>query len=173
MTELQTADQVYYVGRGDQTHVVRREVAEFSLEMEMKLRKNDHKTGWHDQPIEAHIKLLRIEMMELDVALDHLGDEAAAKECIDVANFSLIIWDKLLARINNKGPQTDKPREAFRQALADAGHSEATVFSHWALEAYDKVHRPELRDRQKSSGRLADPPLTSADYNPAWTHGEP
>lgn len=77
----------------------RPEVVEFAEAMEAKLRKNDHKTGWHDQPIEAHIKLLRIEMMELDVALDHLGDEMAAKECIDVANFALIIRDKLLARI--------------------------------------------------------------------------
>lgn len=86
------------------THEIdaRVEVAEFAEAMEAKLRKNDHKTGWHDQPIEAHIKLLRIEMMELDVALDHLGDEMAAKECIDVANFSLIIRDKLLARMKAK-----------------------------------------------------------------------
>lgn len=82
--------------------ILRDEVTEFAAAMELKLRKNDHKTGWHDQPIEAHIKLLRIEMMELDVALDHLGDEVAAKECVDVANFALIIRDKLLARIRDK-----------------------------------------------------------------------
>lgn len=81
---------------------LRPEVVEFAVAMEAKLQKNDHKTGWHDQPIEAHIKLLRIEMMELDVALDHLGDEAAVKECVDVANFALIIRDKLLARIVDK-----------------------------------------------------------------------
>ena len=82
--------------------VVRDAVAEFAVAMELKLRKNDHKTGWHDQPIEAHIKLLRIEMQELDVALEFLGDEAAAKECVDVANFALIIRDKLLARMKTK-----------------------------------------------------------------------
>lgn len=40
-------------------------------------------------------------------------------------------------------------REKFRQALADLGHPEATVYSHWALEAYDKVHCPELRKIEK------------------------
>lgn len=81
---------------------VRVEVAEFAAAMELKLRKNDHKTGWKDQPIEAHIKLLRIEMMEFDVALEFLGDEEACKECVDLANFALIIRDKLRARIATK-----------------------------------------------------------------------
>lgn len=89
---------------------VRQEVAEFAVAMEAKLSNNDHKTGWHGQPIEAHIKLLRIEMMELDVALDHLGDEAAAKECIDVANFALIIRDKLLARMKAAPPKVGDTR---------------------------------------------------------------
>lgn len=77
----------------------RPEVLEFAAAMEAKLRKNDHKTGWKDQPIEAHIKLLRIEMMEFDVALEFLGDEEACKECVDLANFALIIRDKLRTRI--------------------------------------------------------------------------
>lgn len=102
---------------GNSQHV-RPEVTEFALAMELKLRKNDHKTGWHDQPIEAHIKLLRIEMMELDVALDHLGDEAAVKECVDVANFALIIRDKLLARIRAKD-QPNPMKEAWGEPTAD------------------------------------------------------
>ena len=32
-------------------------------------------------------------------------------------------------------------REKFRQALADAGHPEATVYGHWALSAYDIAHK--------------------------------
>lgn len=100
---------------GAPSEVLRTEVAEFAIAMEAKLRKNDHKTGWHDQPIEAHIKLLRIEMMELDVALDHLGDEAAVNECVDVANFALIIRDKLLARMKTKtapygATELDRPK---------------------------------------------------------------
>lgn len=43
-----------------------------------------------------------------------------------------------------KMPASDTKREAFRQALADLGHAEATVFGHWALTAYDKAHHPEL-----------------------------
>ena len=42
-------------------------------------------------------------------------------------------------------------RERFRQALADLGHAEATCFSHWALEAYDMVHIPELRQQMSKS----------------------
>jgi len=93
-------DKVCFISLDDRsTHVIRREVAEFALAMETKLRKNDHKTGWHDQPIEAHIKLLKIELMEFDVAYEFLGEAEAAKECIDIANFALIIRDKLLARV--------------------------------------------------------------------------
>lgn len=106
---------------------VRPEVAEFALAMEAKLRKNDHKTGWHDQPIEAHIKLLAIEKMELDVALEFLTDERAAEECIDLANFALIIRDKLLARIKTKAvphactchPQDAPPVCQHRYALTE------------------------------------------------------
>jgi hypothetical protein len=43
---------------------------------------------------------------------------------------------------------TREQREQFRQALADLGHPEATAYSHWALEAYDRVHHPELRKPQ-------------------------
>lgn len=77
----------------------RKEVQDMALAMELKLRRNDHKDGWHKQPIEAHIQLLNIEMMEFRVALEFLGDEEAAKECVDIANFALIIRDKLLARV--------------------------------------------------------------------------
>lgn len=48
-------------------------------------------------------------------------------------------FDKML--YNN--PELTKKREAFRQALVDLGHTEATTYTHWALEAFDKAH--ELR----------------------------
>lgn len=90
---------------------LRPEVAEFAVAMELKLRKNDHKTGWRDQPIEAHIKLLRIEMMELDVALDYLGDEEAMRECVDIANFAMIIRDKLKQRMEAKRAAKPSPEQ--------------------------------------------------------------
>jgi len=133
--------------------LVRPEVAEFAVALELKLRKNDHKCSWKEQPIEAHIKLLEIELMEFKVALKFLGDEEAAKECVDIANFALIIRDKLLVRIKTKAkitpPSTDLNREAFRQALDNTGHTEATVFGHWALESYDAVYHPELAQQSR------------------------
>lgn len=39
-------------------------------------------------------------------------------------------------------------REKFKQALADLNHPEATVWTHWVLEAYDRVHCPELRNEE-------------------------
>lgn len=94
---------------------VRPEVARMAVEMENKLQKNDHKTGWKDQPIEAHIKLMKIEIMEFDVANEFLGDEEAAKECIDIANFALIIRDKLLARIEAKALQKRRDEDYEEQ----------------------------------------------------------
>lgn len=74
---------------------LRPEVAEFAVAMELKLRKHDHKTGWKDQPIEAHIKLMDIERAEFEVALEFLTLEEACKELVDMANFGMIIRDKL------------------------------------------------------------------------------
>lgn len=96
---------------------VRSEVAEFAVAMEAKLAKNDHKSSWQKQPIEAHIRLLRIEMMEFDVALEFLGDEEACKECVDIANFALIIRDKLKARMAAK-----KQAQHDAQKAAGAGY---------------------------------------------------
>jgi len=76
--------------------LLRTEVLAFALAMEAKLRKNDHKTHWRDQPIEAHLRLLKIELQEFEVAYEFFGREEAAKELIDVANFALILRDKLL-----------------------------------------------------------------------------
>lgn len=142
---------------------VRQEVAEFALAMEQKFCKNDHKTGWKDQPIEAHIKLLRIEMMEFDVALEFLGDEEAMKECVDIANFALIIRDKLKARMENLKSPTIAEREEFRQALADLNHPEATVFGHWALAAYDKVANPELYQQYRDRHVIASAEIASEE----------
>lgn len=95
---------------------LRHEVGDMAIAMELKLRKNDHKSSWQQQPIEAHIKLLRIEMMEFDVALEFLGDEEAAKECVDIANYALIIRDKLRARmkaLKDLKPATDRSQVLF------------------------------------------------------------
>lgn len=70
-------------------------LTDFAIQMEYKLRKNDHKTGWRDLPIEAIFKLMMLEIEELKVAMEFLGTEDARGECIDVANFAMMLYDRL------------------------------------------------------------------------------
>jgi hypothetical protein len=76
--------------------VQRREaVTKFTEAMEMKLRRNDHKTSWRDLPIEALVRLLILELEEFKVADEFLAVKDARRELVDVANFALIVWDRL------------------------------------------------------------------------------
>lgn len=68
---------------------------DFALQMEYKLRKNDHKTGWRDLPVEALFKLLMLEIEEFKVAKEFFGKEEARKELVDVANFCMMLHDRL------------------------------------------------------------------------------
>ena len=45
-------------------------------------------------------------------------------------------------------------RERYRQALADAGHSEATVYGHWVLQAYDAAQRTAAAAPKGTSNEL-------------------
>lgn len=67
----------------------------FAAVMEAKLLKNDYKTSWRDLPVEALLRLLKIELQEFEVAVDFLSVADARKELVDVANFTLILWDRL------------------------------------------------------------------------------
>lgn len=74
---------------------LRPQLFDFAVEMERKLRKNDHKASWKTYPIEALVRLLGIEFEELQVALDFgIGD--AGSECVDLANFAMMTRDRLL-----------------------------------------------------------------------------
>lgn len=68
---------------------------QFSDAMEDKLIKNDHKTSWRDLPVEALSRLMDIEIQEFQVAMQFLSVREARNELIDVANFALIVWDRL------------------------------------------------------------------------------
>lgn len=67
----------------------------FVRAMEEKLRKNDHKTAWRNLPVEALFKQMILEIEEYKLAVEFLPVAEARKELIDVANFSLIVWDRL------------------------------------------------------------------------------
>lgn len=74
----------------------RREALEkFANEMEIVLRRHDHKTGWRERKIEALVKLMYLEIEEFKVAFEFFEVKDARKELVDTANFCLIVWDRL------------------------------------------------------------------------------
>ncbi len=102
----QTADQVCFVSLGDHsTHVVRREVVEFAMAMEAKLRKKDGKTHWRERPIEALMRLMLLEVEEFKVAHEFFGPDEAMDELRDIANYAMILWDRI--RIEKANVATD------------------------------------------------------------------
>ena len=81
-----------------QTCHVRREVAEFAIEMESVLQKNDHKSGWDKMVIPDLYDRIEDEYEELTRAYDRYDDpheytpeavQDMRKECIDLANFCM------------------------------------------------------------------------------------
>lgn len=94
-SETKAGDTISGYRTDGDTGGLRPALFDFAVEMERKLRKNDHKTGWRTYPIAALLKLLRIEYNELDVAVEFgIGD--APNECIDIANFAMMTRDRLL-----------------------------------------------------------------------------
>lgn len=74
----------------------RREALEkFADLMEAKLRLKDHKTTWRDKPVEALFRLLMVEIEEFKVAHEFFSIPEAREELVDVANYAMIIHDRL------------------------------------------------------------------------------
>jgi hypothetical protein len=67
----------------------------FADAMEVKLRKNDHKRGWRELPIEALMRLMLIEVEELKCAVEFLDVKEAQAESVDVSNYCMMIHDRL------------------------------------------------------------------------------
>lgn len=74
---------------------LRPELLAFAEQMEKKLRKNDHKRGWREQPIEALFRLLKIEVQEFEVADEFFTVAEARNELVDIANFAMMLHDRL------------------------------------------------------------------------------
>lgn len=68
-------------------------LAQFAGEMEAVLKQNDHKGGWKDCPMEYLRDRLHQEVRELDRALLDGDPKNITKECIDVANFAMMLRD--------------------------------------------------------------------------------
>lgn len=101
-------------------YVARREaLVKFVDQMELKLRKNEHKKNWREKPIEALFRLLMLEVEEFKVAHEFFTVEEARPELVDVANFALICWDRLglLEQERNAKEQQKAPCELAGDGL--------------------------------------------------------
>jgi len=74
---------------------VRVPLLNFALLMEQKLRKNDHKDTWCKKPVEALVRLLMLELEEFKVADEFFSVDEARNELVDIANFAMIVHDRL------------------------------------------------------------------------------
>lgn len=81
--------------RIDEGVAKREALRRFCDQMELKLRKNDHKTGWRDLPIEALFELMMLEISEFKLAIRYLTVREALKELPDIANFAMMLWDRI------------------------------------------------------------------------------
>lgn len=79
---------------GDEV-TIRQQLRLFVEAMEQKLRKNDHKTGWRELPVEALFRQLLLEIEEFKVAYEFFSPKDQRPELVDIANFALIVWDRL------------------------------------------------------------------------------
>jgi NTP pyrophosphatase (non-canonical NTP hydrolase) len=70
---------------------LRPELREFSLIMESILRENDHKSDWQERDVMWLLGRAYSEWCELVDAVQH--NETVDKECADVANFIMMVWD--------------------------------------------------------------------------------
>lgn len=81
----------------------------FAQQMELKLRENDHKGGWHeDDPWSLSHRVLE-EADELSEAVEPesvAGRSARISEAVDVANMALMVAD----HFRENGPSKDQGR---------------------------------------------------------------
>lgn len=71
-------------------------IKEFGKEMQGKLnvRSKKGRLGWRSKDIEDIVTWLHEEVHELVMAIRNEPEENIRKECADVANICLFIWDK-------------------------------------------------------------------------------
>ena len=114
--------------------VLREQLYEFSQQCEKKLRKNDHKTDWKLLPVEALLRKLEIELEELKVAIQYESSVEAMNECVDVANFALMLWDRLRQPVIASNPFVPKAEAELKREYSAAPpgdfEEERTPFPH-------------------------------------------
>ena len=77
---------------GDKIRIMRPTLRRFAKMMELKLKDNDHKSHWHHSTIGYLKGRLHDEVKELDNAKCY---NDMVEECLDIANFAMMIADNL------------------------------------------------------------------------------
>lgn len=81
------------------TNVVRPEIVMFAIEMENKMRINDHKPGWRHYTQSYLAGKLVEEVSELLLAIENgKSDEDIIQEAADVSNFAMMIADVVMEK---------------------------------------------------------------------------
>lgn len=86
-----------YDEEGSYSGLLRKEVRDFAHAMEAKLQQNDDKGGWEECEVSYLFNLLLKEIVELHeaIVMNQLSltiPKAIKNECIDVANFAMMIY---------------------------------------------------------------------------------
>jgi len=68
---------------------------EFEKAMELELQANDHKTGWINESFAFLEDRLDANVVDLHKVLDRGDTDAVKRQCCDVANFAMMIFDKI------------------------------------------------------------------------------
>ena len=74
---------------------MRTQVEWFAKRMENKLIANDHKGGWQGEPNYYFTTCIKDELDELQSALMSGNETEAINECVDIANFAMMLADNL------------------------------------------------------------------------------
>ena len=79
-------------------------ITRFGQLMQQKLDERSHKgrLGWRHKGIEEMLGWLKEEAEELLIEIE-TNPEEAQRECADVANIAMFIWDKLNTKVKGKG----------------------------------------------------------------------
>lgn len=72
---------------------IRPEIAQFAIDMELKLMRNNAKGGWHGMDVGQLLRLLAKELDELADAIVHGSGQDVIDEAADVANYAMMIAD--------------------------------------------------------------------------------
>lgn len=70
-------------------------VQKFAVQMEIKLRENDHKGGWEEMADEEIIAKILHETGEILTEKACITGNNPQDEAIDVANFAMMLWDNM------------------------------------------------------------------------------